>query len=113
MLLYRILHEKLSTRSNLHRIIHANIEGKYYQLCKLPEIEQHMLFNCIQRQDSWEAAFKKYLSNPKILTAAQYSWIYLHLDYKDYTLHYHDKFKYMPFCYSHPIHMESPLAVIL
>ncbi|KAG1041106.1 hypothetical protein G6F43_012167 [Rhizopus delemar] len=62
---YRLLHKKLFTRANLHRIIPAKIEDGYYQLCKLPETEQHMLFTCIQKQDLWDAAFKKYLSNPK------------------------------------------------
>ncbi|KAG1535107.1 hypothetical protein G6F46_010932 [Rhizopus delemar] len=62
---YRLLHKKLSTRANLHRIIPAKVDDDYYQLCKLPETEQHTLFTCIQKQDLWNAAFKKYLSNPK------------------------------------------------
>jgi hypothetical protein len=59
------LHKELSTRSNLHRIIPAKVEDEYCQLCKLSEAEQDMLFTCIQKQDLWKAAFKKYMSNPK------------------------------------------------
>jgi hypothetical protein len=90
---YRLLHKKLSTRANLHRIIPAKVDDDYCQLCKLPEIEQHMLFACIQKQDLWNAAFKKYLSNPKdpncslifeVLSTLRLS--------KYYILHYHGKF---------------------
>ncbi|KAG1626189.1 hypothetical protein G6F44_012496 [Rhizopus delemar] len=90
---YRPLHEKLSTRANLHRIIPAKVDGDYCQLCKLPETEQHMLFTCIQKQDLWNAAFKKYLSNPKDPNCSS---IFEDLSTlrlaKYYILHYHDKF---------------------
>ncbi|KAG1049374.1 hypothetical protein G6F43_008299 [Rhizopus delemar] len=59
----------------------------------LPETEQHMLFTCIQKQDLWNSAFKKYLSNPK---DPNYSSIFEDLStlrlFKYYILHYHDKF---------------------
>ncbi|KAG1052034.1 hypothetical protein G6F43_005797 [Rhizopus delemar] len=62
---YRLLYKKLSTRANSHRIIPAKVDDDYCQLCKLPETEQPMLLTCIQKQDLWNAVFKKYLSNPK------------------------------------------------
>jgi hypothetical protein len=46
---YRLLHQKLFTRFNLHRITPASVEDKYCPLCKLPGIEQHMLSTCIQK----------------------------------------------------------------
>ena len=62
-------------------------------LCKLPETDQHMLFTCIQKQDLWKAAFKKYLSNPKDPNC---STIFQNLSTlrlsNYYILHYHDKF---------------------
>ncbi|KAG1623483.1 hypothetical protein G6F45_010931 [Rhizopus arrhizus] len=90
---YRLLHKKLSTRASLHRIIPAKVDDDYCQLCNLPETEQHMLFTCIQKQDLWNAAFKKYLSNPK---DPNYSSIFEDLStlrlFKYYILHYHDNF---------------------
>ncbi|EIE92281.1 hypothetical protein RO3G_17088 [Rhizopus delemar RA 99-880] len=90
---YRLLHKKLSTRANLHRIIPAKVDDDYCQLCKLPETEQHMLFTCIQKQDLWNAAFKKYLSNPKDPNCSSIfeDLSTLRLS-KYYILHYHDKF---------------------
>ncbi|KAG0933367.1 hypothetical protein G6F57_009747 [Rhizopus arrhizus] len=90
---YRLLHKKLSTRVNLHRIIPAKIDDDYCQLCKLPETEQHMLFTCIQKQDLWNAAFKKYLSNPKDPSCSSIfeDLSTLRLS-KYYILQYHDKF---------------------
>ncbi|KAG1551416.1 hypothetical protein G6F51_001854 [Rhizopus arrhizus] len=78
---------------NLHRIIPTKIDGDYYQLCKLSETEQHMLFTCIQKQDLWNAAFKKYLSNPKDPNCSSIfqGLSTLRLS-KYYILHYHDKF---------------------
>ena len=90
---YRLLHKKLSTRANLHRIIPAKVDDDYCQLCKLPETGQHMLFTCIQKQDLWNAAFKKYLSNPKDPNCSPIfeDLSTLRLS-KYYILHYHDKF---------------------
>jgi hypothetical protein len=90
---YRLLHKKLSTRANLHRIIPAKVDDDYCQLYKLPETEQHMLFTCIQKQDLWNAAFKKYLSNPKDPNCSSIfeDLSTLRLS-KYYILHYHDKF---------------------
>ncbi|EIE91397.1 hypothetical protein RO3G_16108 [Rhizopus delemar RA 99-880] len=90
---YRLRHKKLSTRANLHRIIPAKVDDDYFQLCKLPKTEQHMLFTCIQKQDLWNAAFKKYLSNPKDPNCSSIfeDLSTLRLS-KYYILHYHDKF---------------------
>ncbi|KAG1537815.1 hypothetical protein G6F46_012598 [Rhizopus delemar] len=90
---YKLLHKKLSTRANLHRIIPAKVDDDYCQLCKLPETEQHMLLTCIQKQDLWNAAFKKYLSNPKDPNCSSIfeDLSTLRLS-KYYILHYHDKF---------------------
>ncbi|KAG1607039.1 hypothetical protein G6F46_012583 [Rhizopus delemar] len=93
---YRLLHKKLSTRANLHRIIPAKVDDDYCQLCKLPETEQHMLFTCIQKQDLWNAAFKKYLSNPKDPNCSS-----IFEDLSTLRLS------------NHSIHLESPLATIL
>ncbi|KAG1455025.1 hypothetical protein G6F46_008352 [Rhizopus delemar] len=90
--IYRLLHKKLSTRANLHRIIPAKVDDDYCQSCKLPKTEQHMLLTCIQKQDLWNAAFKKYLSNPKDPNCSS---IFEDLStlrlFKYYILHYHDK----------------------
>ncbi|KAG0915669.1 hypothetical protein G6F33_003124 [Rhizopus arrhizus] len=90
---YRLLHKKLSTRANLHRIIPAKVDDDYCHLRKLPETEQHRLFTCIQKQDLWNAAFKKYLSNPKDPNCSSIfeDLSTLRLS-KYYILHYHDKF---------------------
>ncbi|KAG1394483.1 hypothetical protein G6F60_010829 [Rhizopus arrhizus] len=98
---YRLLHKKLSTRANLHRIIPAKVDDDYCQLCKLPETGQHMLFTCIQKQDLWNAAFKKYLSNPKDPNCSPIfeDLSTLRLS-KYYILHYHDKFTIYDFFFA-------------
>ena len=86
-------HKKLSTRANLHRIIPAKVDDDYCHLRKLPETEQHRLFTCIQKQDLWNAAFKKYLPNSKDPSCSSIfeDLCTLRLS-KYYILHYHDKF---------------------
>ena len=70
-------------QTSLLKIIHSiqlaqshpsKYKDEYHPLRKITETERHMLFTCIQKQNLWKAASKKYLS-------AQYFRIYLYLGY--------------------------------
>ncbi|KAG0785187.1 hypothetical protein G6F22_008045 [Rhizopus arrhizus] len=58
---YRLLHKKLSTRANLHRIIPTKVDDDYCRLCKPPETKQHMLFTCIQKTRLVERSLQEIL----------------------------------------------------
>ena len=94
--LYSVFKQWLADTTYFERFAH--VEGEHYQLCKLPEHNNICSLFVFKNKTSRKQLSINTSQTLKILTAAQYSNICLHLDFPSITM---TSLQYMIFCHGH------------
>lgn len=94
--LYSVFKQWLADTTYFERFAH--VEGEHYQLCKLPEHNNICSLFVFKNKTSRKQLSINTSQTLKILTAAQYSNICLHLDFPSITM---ASLQCMIFCHGH------------